>query len=124
MERVDSEANENYGVADLNGEASEPFNSIPLKGLVEKPSPKDAPSNLAVLGQYILPSKVLDLLETTVAGVGGEIQLTDALDELLKLDGLNAFETDAEIFDGGNKQGFFQCKFSGGYARSRYPAGY
>ena len=82
------------------------FKSVALKGLVEKPSPKDAPSTLAVLGRYILPSKVLDLLETTVAGVGGEIQLTDALDELLKRDGLNAFETDAGIFDCGNKQGF------------------
>jgi UTP--glucose-1-phosphate uridylyltransferase len=109
VERVDSEAIENYGVANLDGEASEPFKSIPLKGLVEKPSPKDAPSNLAVLGRYILPSKVLDLLETTVAGVGGEIQLTDALDELLKRDGLNAFETDAGIFDCGNKQGFLSA---------------
>ena len=57
VERVDSEAIENYGVADLGGEASEPFKSVPLKGLVEKPSPKDAPSNLAVLGRYILPSQ-------------------------------------------------------------------
>ena len=114
VERVDSGAIENYGVADLNGEASEPFKSIPLKGLVEKPSPKDAPSNLAVLGRYILPSKVLDLLETTVAGVGGEIQLTDALDELLKRDGLNAFETDAEIFDCGNKQGFLSANLAVG----------
>jgi UTP--glucose-1-phosphate uridylyltransferase len=45
-----------------------------------------------VLGRYILPSAVPGLLETTVAGVGGEIQLTDAPDELLKLDGLNVFE--------------------------------
>jgi UTP--glucose-1-phosphate uridylyltransferase len=114
VERVDSEAIENYGVADLNGEASKPFRSVPLKGLVEKPSQKDAPSNLAVLGRYILPSKVLDLLETTVAGVGGEIQLTDALDELLKRDGLNAFETDAEIFDCGNKQGFLSANLAVG----------
>ena len=114
VERVDSEAIENYGVADLNGEASEPFRSVPLKGLVEKPSPKDAPSNLAMLGRYILPSKVLDLLETTVAGVGGEIQLTDALDELLKRDGLNAFETDAGIFDCGNKQGFLSANLAVG----------
>ena len=118
VERVDSEAIESYGVADIDGLASESFKSIPLKGLVEKPSPEKAPSNLAVLGRYILPSRVLDLLETTVAGVGGEIQLTDALDELLERDGLNAFETDAGIFDCGNKQGFFKCKFSGGYARS------
>ena len=114
VEPVDSEAIENYGVADLDGEASEPFNSISLKGLVEKPSPEDAPSNLAVLGRYILPFKVLDLLETTVAGVGGEIQLTDALDELLKHDGLNAFETDAGIFDCGNKQGLLSANLAVG----------
>ena len=114
VERVDSEAIENYGVADIDGLASEPFKSIPLKSLVEKPSPEHAPSNLAVLGRYILPSKVLDLLETTVAGVGGEIQLTDALDELLKRDGLNAFETDAEIFDCGNKQGFLSANLAVG----------
>ena len=114
VERVDSEAIENYGVADLGDQASKPFKSISLKGLVEKPSPADAPSNLAVLGRYILPSKVLDLLETTVAGVGGEIQLTDALDELLKRDGLNAFETDADIFDCGNKQGFLSANLAVG----------
>ena len=114
VERVDSEAIENYGVADLDGAISEPFRSVSLKGLVEKPSPEDAPSNLAVLGRYILPSKVLDLLETTVAGVGGEIQLTDALDNLLKRDGLNAFETDAGIFDCGNKQGFLSANLAVG----------
>ena len=114
VERVDSEAIENYGVADLDGTESKPFDSVPLKGLVEKPSPKEAPSNLAVLGRYILPSKVLDLLENTKAGVGGEIQLTDALDELLKIDGLNSFETDAGIHDCGNKQGFLSANLAVG----------
>ena len=71
----------------MGGEASVVFKSVALEGLVENPSPTDAPSNLAALGRYILPSKALDLLEITV---GGEIQLTDALHELLKLDGLNA----------------------------------
>ena len=52
---------------------------------------------------------MLDLLEATVAGVGGEIQLTDALDKLLKIDGLNAFETDANIFDCGNEQSFLSA---------------
>jgi UTP--glucose-1-phosphate uridylyltransferase len=66
VERVDSEAIENDGIADLNGEASEPFKSISLKGLVEKPSLKDAPSNLAVLGRHNFPSKVLDLLRPRV----------------------------------------------------------
>jgi len=88
VDRVESEAIGNYGAADLDGAASETFNSIPLKGLVEKLFPKDAPSNLAVLVRYILQFEVLGLLETTVAGVGAEIQLTDALDELTKRDGL------------------------------------
>ena len=114
VERVGLDAIDHYGVADLNGAESEPFNSSPLKGLVEKPSAEDAPSNLAVLGRYILPAKVLDLLETTIAGVGGEIQLTDALDELLKFEGLNAFETDAGIFDCGNKQGFLSANLAVG----------
>jgi UTP--glucose-1-phosphate uridylyltransferase len=114
VERVDSGAIENYGVADLGGAVSEAFDSVALKGLVEKPSPDEAPSNLAVLGRYILPSKVLDLLENTKAGVGGEIQLTDALDELLRLDGLNSLETDAEIHDCGNKQGFLSANLAVG----------
>ena len=114
VERVDSEMIENYGVADLDGAVSEPFDSVALKGLVEKPSPDEAPSNLAVLGRYILPSKVLDLLENTKAGVGDEIQLTDALDELLKTDGLNSFETDAGIHDCGNKQGFLSANLAVG----------
>ncbi len=114
VERVDSEAIENYGVADLDGAQSKPFDSVALKGLVEKPSSDEAPSNLAVLGRYILPSKVLDLLEKTKAGVGGEIQLTDALDELLKTDGLNSLETDADIHDCGNKQGFLSANLAVG----------
>ena len=114
VERVDSDMIENYGVADLGGAESEAFDSVTLKGLVEKPSSDEAPSNLAVLGRYILPSKVLDLLENTKPGVGGEIQLTDALDELLKLDGLNSLETDAGIHDCGNKQGFLSASLAVG----------
>ena len=55
---------------------------------------------------------VAGLLETTVAGLGGEIQLTDALDELLKLEGLNALETDAGVFDSGNKKGFLSANLA------------
>ena len=114
VERVDSDMIENYGVADLDGAISKPFDSLSLEGLVEKPSPDEAPSNLAVLGRYILPSKVLHLLKNTKAGVGGEIQLTDALDELLKTDGLNSFETDAGIHDCGNKLGFLSANLAVG----------
>jgi len=114
VERVNPELVESYGIADLGDVALEPFKSVALKGLVEKPSPDHAPSNLAVLGRYVLPSKVLELLEDTSAGVGGEIQLTDALDSLLDTDGLNAFETDAEVYDCGNKQGFLSANLAVG----------
>jgi len=114
VERVNPGVVESYGIANLGDVALEPFKSVALKGLVEKPSPHQAPSNLAVLGRYVLPSKTLDLLENTVAGVGGEIQLTDALVKLLDTDGLNALETDAEIHDCGNKQGFLSANLAVG----------
>ena len=114
VERVNPEVVESYGIADLGDLMLEPFKSVALKGLVEKPSPDHAPSSLAVLGRYVLPPKVLELLENTTTGVGGEIQLTDALDELLKLEGLNALETDAEIHDCGNKQGFLGANLAVG----------
>jgi len=74
---------------------------------------------LAVLGRYILPSKILKLLKNTRAGVGGEIQLTDALDELLRIDGLNAFETDADVHDCGNKKGFLSANLAVGMRDSK-----
>jgi len=114
VETVGPDRVEKYGIADFGGAFVEPFESIKLMGLVEKPLLENAPSNLAVLGRYILPSKALDLLENTKVGIGGEIQLTDALDELLKLEGLNAFKTDAAIFDCGNKQGFLSANLAVG----------
>ena len=114
VERVGMDAVESYGIADIASPALEPFSSVELRALVEKPSSEDAPSNLAVLGRYILPAKVLDLLAETSAGVGGEIQLTDALDALIKTGRLNAFETDAAIFDCGNQQGFLGANLAVG----------
>ncbi|MDB4229096.1 UTP--glucose-1-phosphate uridylyltransferase [Paracoccaceae bacterium] len=114
VESVETDRIEKYGIADFGGAFVEPFESIKLMGLVEKPLLENAPSNLAVLGRYILPPKVLDLLENTKVGIGGEIQLTDALDELLMLEGLNAFKTDAAIFDCGNKQGFLSANLAVG----------
>jgi len=114
VECVGAETVENYGIADLNGELTQTFESVAIKGLVEKPVKEYAPSNLAVLGRYILPYKVLDFLENTTAGVGGEIQLTDALHELLEHDGLNAFETDATIFDCGSKKGYLGANLAVG----------
>lgn len=119
VERVDDNEIENYGVVDLDGQKSQPFISTRIQSMVEKPTPDKAPSNLAVLGRYILPPKVIDLLERTEVGVGGEIQLTDALDALLKIQGLNALETDAAVYDCGNKQGFLLANVAMGIRDSR-----
>jgi len=114
VERVKLETVQDYGVADIGTQSSKPFESIKLKGLVEKPDPKSSPSNLALIGRYVLPYKVMDLLENTPAGIGGEIQLTDALDDLIKLDKLNTFETDATTFDCGSKKGFLAANIAVG----------
>ena len=106
VERINHSLTEDYGIVDLGDQNSKPFQSIPINDMVEKPSIGRSPSNLAILGRYILPAKILDILANTKAGVGGEIQLTDALIELSRLENLNAFETNANIYDCGNKQGF------------------
>jgi UTP--glucose-1-phosphate uridylyltransferase len=69
-----------YGVATVSGTLGD--NVVKLSGLVEKPSAKDAPSNLAVIGRYILQPNIFPALETTQPGSGGEIQLTDALNQV------------------------------------------
>jgi len=106
VQSVESKDTESYGIIDTNGEYPKPFSSIKIKKLVEKPSPVNSPSNLAILGRYILPSDIMDILENTLEGVGGEIQLTDALDNFLNYGDLNAFLSTAKIFDCGNKKGF------------------
>jgi len=118
-ERVGMEAVERWGIADVVSTQIEAFSSVELRALMEKPAPEDAPSDLAVLGSYILPEKVLDLLAGTGAGLSGEIQLTDALDSLIATDGLNASETDAATYDCGNKQGFLGGNLAAGMRDSK-----
>ncbi|MEL0009746.1 MAG: sugar phosphate nucleotidyltransferase [Flammeovirgaceae bacterium] len=105
-EAIENKDTENYGIFDTNAEYPKPFSSIGIKKLVEKPSLVNSPSNLAVLGRYILPADIMNILENTLEGVGGEIQLTDALDKFLNYGELNAFLSTAKIFDCGNKKGF------------------
>ena len=74
-----------YGAAAV--EAIEGSDAVRVTGLVEKPAKEDAPSNLAIIGRYVLPASVFEILERTEPGKGGEIQLTDALQELATADG-------------------------------------
>lgn len=80
-----------------------------VKGLVEKPSIEEAPSNVAILGRYIVTPKIFEILERTKPGKGGEIQLTDALLELINEEAMYAYNFEGRRYDVGDKQGFLEA---------------
>ena len=87
-----------------------------VKGIVEKPEPSQAPSNLAVVGRYLLSSKIFEILEHTSPDHRGEIQITDAIATLLQSDRVDAYRFEGEQFDCGNKLGFLQATVALGRA--------
>jgi UTP--glucose-1-phosphate uridylyltransferase len=80
-----------------------------IRDLVEKPAPEEAPSNLGVTGRYVLPPAVFDYLASTKPGRGGEIQLTDALRQLARKEGLYSYTFDGKSYDAGDKLGFLKA---------------
>lgn len=80
-----------------------------VKGLVEKPAVEEAPSNVAILGRYIINPGIFDILAETKPGKGGEIQLTDALKELALKEDMYAYDFIGKRYDVGNKQGFLEA---------------
>lgn len=80
-----------------------------VKGLVEKPNVEDAPSNIAILGRYIVTPKIFEILENTKPGKGNEIQLTDALLELVKSEAMYAYNFEGRRYDVGSKLGFLEA---------------
>ena len=81
---------------------------------VEKPKPEEAPSDLAIIGRYLLTPQIFDLLEKQEPGAGGEIQLTDAIDELNKTQRVFAKRFDGKRYDIGNKLGFLEMSIEYG----------
>ncbi len=80
-----------------------------VKGLVEKPKVGEAPSNIAILGRYIINPAIFDILEHTEPGKGGEIQLTDALKELARREAMYAYNFVGKRYDVGDKEGFLMA---------------
>ena len=80
-----------------------------VKRLVEKPSVDEAPSNVAILGRYIITPQIFEILENTKPGKGNEIQLTDALLELIKHEAMYAYDFEGRRYDVGDKLGFLQA---------------
>ena len=80
-----------------------------VKGLIEKPSIEEAPSNIAILGRYIVTPRIFDILDNTKPGKGNEIQLTDALLQLLKEEAMYAYNFEGRRYDVGDKLGYLQA---------------
>jgi UTP--glucose-1-phosphate uridylyltransferase len=103
VEEVDRQATASYGILD----ADPPIDDLTkIRGLVEKPEPADAPSNLAIIGRYILTPEIFNILDAKEEGAGGEIQITDAMAKLLKSQDIYGFNYQGTRFDCGTKVGF------------------
>ncbi|TKX44649.1 UTP--glucose-1-phosphate uridylyltransferase GalU [Halorubrum sp. ARQ200] len=105
LERVPWDDVSSYGIADVD-EVNSTSESFPVNDFVEKPSQEEAPSNLAITGRYILTPDIFEKLETTGHGVGGELQLTDAI---RKLDVVRGVELDGDRYDIGNIPSWLQA---------------
>lgn len=109
VEPVPMDLVSNYGVADCGGVAIAPGESVPMTAVVEKPAVEDAPSNMAVVGRYVLAAEIWPLLEFTPPGAGDEIQLTDAIASLMKVDNVEAFHMSGKSHDCGSKLGYLKA---------------
>jgi len=109
LEPVAQEDVSKYGIADISGVQLNPGESAAIKTMVEKPSVDDAPSNLAVVGRYVLSKNIWPLLAKTPVGAGGEIQLTDAIDALMESETVEAFHMSGRSHDCGDKLGYLKA---------------
>ena len=98
-----------YGIVAPSQSHSPLGRLVKLSGMVEKPSLKKAPSQLAVLGRYVLTPEIFDLLETQHKGAGNEIQLTDAIMRLMDRQAVYAYDFEGERYDVGDKFGFIKA---------------
>ncbi|NVJ93958.1 MAG: UTP--glucose-1-phosphate uridylyltransferase GalU [Marivivens sp.] len=113
---VPQEKASSYGLLDVKADMG---SVVSVKNMVEKPKPEDAPSNLAVIGRYILTPDVMRNLETIDRGAGGELQLTDAIAEELRQNrNVFGYRFEGQRFDCGSKAGFLQATVAFGLARS------
>lgn len=109
VEPVPVEQVSSYGVVDCEGASLTGGQSAAMKQIVEKPGVDEAPSNLAVVGRYVLSANIWDLLEKTPPGAGNEIQLTDAIASLIELESVEALHMTGHSHDCGSKLGYMKA---------------
>ena len=108
VEAVPEHLVDQYGIVDVQVSPVE-GESIVMQGIVEKPAVGTAPSNLSVVGRYILPAHIMQILEQTPKGAGNEIQLTDAIALLQKTQVVEAYRMKGQTFDCGSKLGYLKA---------------
>lgn len=106
VEKIDKTETKKYGVVDVENQTEK---VALVKNIIEKPNPDEAPSNLGVVGRYILTPQIFNFLEQTQEGSGGEIQLTDAIAKLLRVEKVNALQFAGKRYDCGTKLGYLQA---------------
>lgn len=106
VQKINKDETKKYGIVDVAG-----ANSLlaKIQNIVEKPDPQHAPSNLGVVGRYILTPHIFKLLEQTQKGSGGEIQLTDAIAKLLQTENAFAYQFNGKRYDCGSKLGYLEA---------------
>jgi UTP--glucose-1-phosphate uridylyltransferase len=108
VEAVPDHLVDQYGIVDVSISPNEGESAI-MQGIVEKPAIGTAPSNLSVVGRYILPAQIMALLENTPRGTGNEIQLTDAIATLQQSQNVEAYRMKGQTFDCGSKLGYLKA---------------
>ena len=106
VEEVPKSETDKYGIVSVTGEEG---SLAQITNIIEKPKPVQAPSNLAVVGRYLLTPRIFTLLETTRKGSGGEIQLTDAIAQLLEDEKVLSYRFEGKRYDCGSKLGYLQA---------------
>ncbi|WP_395496476.1 UTP--glucose-1-phosphate uridylyltransferase GalU [Arsenophonus endosymbiont of Lipoptena cervi] len=99
----------NYGIVDCGSYRLKPGESKIIKGVVEKPKINEAPSNLSIVGRYVLSENIWSLLENTPIGIGDEIQLTDAIKILINIEPVEAYHLYGKSYDCGDKLGYMKA---------------
>lgn len=106
VEKIPHEDVSSYGIVDIKGVELEPGQDTPIATIIEKPAIEEAPSDYAVVGRYVLPAEIWPLFKRTPLGAGGEFQLTDTIDLLMNIEGVNAYAAVGYSHDCGNKLGY------------------
>ena len=106
VQEVPREETHKYGIVEVE---KRPDGAMRVVSIVEKPAPADAPSNLAVVGRYLLTPRIFNKLENTGRGAGGEIQLTDAISDLLEDEHVIAYPFEGKRYDCGSKLGYLEA---------------